>query len=185
MRLEDFQQNILNLLKDRPLSTENHTYFNELKGSQPYQLTHDAIIYWRASQLSRICVLTTRYLTAKGQLEQVILDMYREQSLSNFAEEICFFFLHKLKHSDDAVLASVAAFELAHIGRRFKREVPLVVHWVFEPTPILQALMKNDFSDECLITGKYVTNVPADPSQSFELYTEETWQALNAATIEP
>ncbi|MGB3181813.1 MAG: hypothetical protein WBB45_10515 [Cyclobacteriaceae bacterium] len=178
MKLKDFQQNVLNALKDRPLFSEEHPYFTTLKDSYPYRLTQETVVYWRASQISRICVLTTRYLQAKGRLGEVILQLYREQSLSNFAEEISFFFLDRMSGSEDPVLASVAAFERSHLGLRFRRSTPPVAYWQYAPAGILHALMKNEYSDECLIDGGFVTVVSDKPEQNFEIYTIEEWHTL-------
>lgn len=178
MKLEDFQQNVLNALKDRPVHSDEHPYFTKLKGSYPYRLTQETVVYWRSSQITRNCVLTTRYLAAKGELNEAILQLYRQESLSNFAEEVSFFFLDKMSESEDRVLASVAAFERANLGHRFRRTVPLIVDWHFDPALILHALMKHEYSDECLSPGRFITQVFTVPGQGFEIYTLEEWQTL-------
>jgi hypothetical protein len=177
MKLEDFQKNVLNTLKDRPMSSEKHPYFTELKGSYPYRLTQDTVVYWRSSQISRNCVLTTRYLNAKGLLKESILQLYREESLSNFAEEVSFFFLDKMSVANNSVLSSIAGFERANLGVRFRRKVPMVVHWQYEPVRVLHALMKNEYSDECLTPGEFVTEVYTETGKGFEIYSLEEWQA--------
>lgn len=175
MKLRDFQQNVLNSLKERPVSQQGHPYFSELKDSHAFRLTHRTVVYWRINQISRLCVLTTRYLQAKGILQETVLQLYKRFAMSNFADEVSFFFLDQMAESDDNVLASVATFERANLGRRFGKQTPAVTEWDFEPTAILYALMKNDYTTACLQPGRFVTEVSVDSASGFELYTAEEW----------
>ncbi|MFA0964654.1 hypothetical protein AB9P05_22800 [Roseivirga sp. BDSF3-8] len=175
MKLEEFQQNVLNALKERSGPSDEHPYFTDLRGSYVYKLTHETVVYWRTSQISRLCVLTTRYLNSVNRLGEVIMELYKKYALSNFADEVSFSFLDKMAESEDHILASVAAFERANLARRFGREVPMVTKWKCEPTAILHALMKNNYSIEAQKPGSFITHVLPEVSQGFEIHSSEEW----------
>jgi hypothetical protein len=134
MNLAEHQRAMRDLIAGR--ATANDAYIERASRSIGLAVTRDTIRGWRVFRLGQSCRLTTAILRARGRFDEA-LDAV--QCSSPFIEELSRAFLESAIALGDALIASVATFELALMG-----DEETIVDWPCDPYEILAALLRDD-----------------------------------------
>jgi hypothetical protein len=149
MDLETHQRKLLGLIRGsyKPSAHED-PYIRRVAESEDLQEARRNILLWRIWVLQRTCPLTFNLLKHRRHLGDAVAAFMGHSNISPFRETQTPAFLEFMSCHDDALVASVAQFEMAMIRVRQGDETPYVVQWTVEPLPVLNSLA-TDTPMEC------------------------------------
>jgi hypothetical protein len=115
--LERQQRGLLAIIKHRPVDLEADPWLARVEGSREAALLSAIALWWRRFQIESQCRYTSRLLKRLGCYETEVQRYFETNATSPFIEKMTAAFLHSLSKHPDALVASVASFELACLNR--------------------------------------------------------------------
>jgi hypothetical protein len=171
MDLATHQRVLLGLIRSSTLELgrDADAYFRRVAASDDLKEARGNIFLWRVYVLERTCVLSVGLLRQRGRLDAALDAFIRVTNISPFRELQPLAFLDFLSADLDALVASVAQFELALMKARAGDPGVRVVRWNREPRGILKALAENSPIDAGCRDGAYVTRISPDLPYLFDV----------------
>lgn len=138
--LERQQRSLLALLKKRPLQSDGDEYLGRVAASEELCLLREIAVWWRKLGIERNCPHTTLLLKRIGRFEDAVETFYCQHATSPYAEAMAAQFTELVSTDPDALVCSVARFELAVLRASMGDTCDFVIEWDRDPTAVLDAL---------------------------------------------
>lgn len=156
MDLATQQRKLLGLFRSTYEATaEDDPYIRRVARSRDLAEGKKNIALWRVWVFERTCALTVSLLRRRNTLNKLVEDFIRSENISPYRETQAPAFLEWLENSEDELVASVAAFELALMKVREGDRHTHIVSWTVEPTSILHCLAKDLPMEGEVRAGRY------------------------------
>src|ERR1044072_176035 len=141
MELANHQRILLGLIRSNyEVGPDDDSYFHKVSQSRDLEEARGNIFLWRVYVLERACVLTFTLLKQRNLLKPALDAFITQNNISPFRETQPPDFLEALSAHEDALVASVAQFELALWKARQGDPATYTVSWSVEPHIILNNL---------------------------------------------
>ena len=164
------QRKLLGLLRATyAVREDDDAYIRAVADSRDLREAQRNILLWRIYVLERTCALTCVLLRARDLLPETVSAFIRQQNISPFRETQAPAFLEMLRDHSDALIASVAQFELALMKVRQGDQTLYVIPWNREPHSVLYSLATNTPLDDDVPNGAYHVLVSRDLAHQFEI----------------
>jgi hypothetical protein len=171
MSLANHQRILLGLIRSNyEVRTDDDPYFHRVSKSKDLEEARGNIFLWRVYVLERACVLTFALLKQRNLLKQELDAFISQHNISPFRETQPPDFLEALSSHDDALIASVAQFELALWKVRQGDPNSYTVSWSVQPHTILSNLARNvPIEEESVPGGDYQIHVSRELPFLFQI----------------
>jgi|SRR6478609_7302816 len=168
MNLQHLQTDLCALIKSRPAINTDDEYISHINSSKHLVLVKKIALWWRKIQIENSCRLTAALLKSKNEFEITLSDFLKDAKYSAFREEVYIQFLqYIISTNSDALLFCVAEFELSLIQLKLNQHVQKFIIWNYEPYQIINDLLKNIFTEDTLIHGKYLVEISTNNKELF------------------
>lgn len=111
--LEQQQRGLLAIIKHRPVATDADPWLARVEGSREAALLSEIALWWRRFQIESQCRYTSRLLKRLGCYEAEVQRYFESNATSPYIEKMTTCFLRSLNKHPNALVKSVARFELA------------------------------------------------------------------------
>lgn len=156
MNLEAYQRGLQRLITHSKSTPDDSTYLQGLVDTSRLAVVKEVVCFWRAYELERFCILTTRFLKCMGRFDYDIERFVSSENFSQFIEEAGLQFLRFMATDNDLTVAALAKTEMALHETLTNIHEEKVVDWPCNPEPILLAIInQNDISSEMLTLSHY------------------------------
>ena len=156
MDLATHQRKLLGLIRSSyQVSSDDDSYIRTVAQSGDLEEARRNVFLWRIYVLERSCRLTFTLLKRRKVLTESVCAFIRQQNISPFRETQAPAFLEMLSAHDDALIASVAQFELALMKVRQGDSSSYTVSWNVEPHSVLNSVAKDLPIDDHVPKGQY------------------------------
>ena len=168
MNLQHLQTDLCALIKSRPTINKDDEYIISINSSKHLVLVKKIALWWRKIQIENSCRLTAALLKSKNEFEIVLSNFLKNARYSAFREEVYIQFLqYILSTNTDALIHCVAEFELSLIQLKLNQHIQKNIIWNYEPYQIINDLLKNVFTEDTLIQGKYLIEISHNNKELF------------------
>lgn len=138
--LEQQQQGVLALIKERPADLGGDTWLQRLVSSREIGMAREIALWWRRFQIESQCRYTSRLMKRLGCFEFEVANYFQLNSTSPYIEELAPAFLKLMQEHTDSLLGCVAKFELACIELRDGKLSDRHIVWDRDPNLTMSAL---------------------------------------------
>jgi hypothetical protein len=164
------QRRLLALIKGSAGVTDaDEPYLHQVASSDELTLAREIVLWWRAFQVERYCVLTAAVLKRREVFDAAISDFVRTHQFSPFIETLGQAFLAAMSTHPDPLVASVASFELALVRVKQGDRATYVVDWDVEPYAVLDELLTGRRAADVETAGRYRTITSTQLPRLFEV----------------
>jgi hypothetical protein len=172
LALATLQRQLRDLIHGRSdATTWTDPYLENVAQSAGLQVVREIVHWWRAVGLERSCVLTVAALKRQGTFDETVAAFIRDQGISPYVEELAQDFLVAISSHDDALIATLAKFELALRGAKLGDRQMHVIAWPGDPIAIMNALMARRPLDVHASRAAYETVVSSEVPGLFYVRT--------------
>lgn len=179
MDLAAHQRKLLGLIRStHQVCSDDDAYIHRVAQSRDLEEARRNIYLWRIYVLERACVLTFTLLKQRNLLAQALNEFITRHNISPFRETQGPAFLEALSDHHDALIASVAQFELALMKVRQGDPRPYVVSWNVEPQTILNSLAKDIPIESGVLKGAYRIWVSRDLPFLFHIVSVQAGEEI-------
>lgn len=184
MNLATHQRKLLSLFRSayQP-SAGDDEYIQRVANSRDLNEARKNILMWRFYVLERTAVLTFTLLKQRKLLTEMLKTFIAQYNISPFRETQAPAFLEMMSDHPDALIGSVARFELALFKVRQGDRRRYVVSWGVEPHSVLNSLAKNQPLEDDLRLGGYQTLIGRDLPGHFQIVRLEQNPPIRSAGI--
>jgi hypothetical protein len=158
--LEQQQRGLLALIKHRNLETGD-AWLRQIAGSKQMEMLAEIALWWRLYQINEQCRYTARLLRRLGRYQETVKAFFERGVTSPYIEKLSRDFLLSLNTHPDALIAAVAAFELACLEMPVSAKRWQIV-WDREPADVLVALDQETEIPAAEVGCHYLMHVGAD-----------------------
>lgn len=142
--LEQYQRGLQRALRGQAPVAADPDYVRALAGSRRLAVVQDVVAFWRMVGLERFCVLTVPWLKAEARFADDVRRFAQAVDLSPYMEQAGLQFLQHLTADHDAVVAALAAFELALHRTRVAPDLVVDMTWPCDPAPVLARVLGSE-----------------------------------------
>jgi hypothetical protein len=134
----DHQRRLLSLIQGHYFpSADDDEYILGVAHSPHLEVVKEIVQWWRVYNVQRYCVLTCRLLKRKGLFDEAMRAFAGRRALSPYVERLGAMFLDEMSQHQDALVASVARFELALVRVRLGDPHTYIIEWGHDPEQVL------------------------------------------------
>jgi hypothetical protein len=170
MDLATHQRKLLGLIRSTyQVNSHDDAYMQSVARSKDLEEAWRNIFLWRVYVLQRSCVLTFRLLKRRQVLDEAVSAFIAQRNISPFRETQGPAFLEMLSGHPDAIIASVARFELALNKVRQGDSRSYTIPWNVEPNSVLNSLAKDIPIEDSVPEGRYEIVVSCDVPSLFQI----------------
>jgi hypothetical protein len=170
MDLATQQRKLLGLFRSTyEVTSDDDAYIREVARSRDLAEGKKNIALWRVWVFERTCALTVNLLRRQNILNKLVEDFIASENISPYRETQAPAFLEWLAKSEDDLVASVAAFELALIRVREGDQHTYKISWKVEPSYVLHCLAKDGPFETEMIAGQYESIVASSIPGHFSI----------------
>ena len=161
MTLAQLQRQLLELVKSDSAGPFQDPYLNQVASCEGLDATRHITRSWNAFSLERLCPLTCRLLSQRGEFEQAMAQLAGAELSSAFVEDLAVLFLAQQVGTAAPVVADVARFETAVLGLFLGWTTSETVDWCHHPDTVIGPLLAGSTVGEAE-AGSYRTDVSLD-----------------------
>ena len=170
MDLATHQRKLLGLIRSSyQVGSDDDSYIRTVAQSGDLEEARRNIFLWRMYVLERSCILTFTLLKRRNVLTESVCAFIRQQNISPFRETQAPAFLEMLSAHDDALIASVAQFELALMKVRQGDSSSYTVSWNVAPHSILNSVARDLPIDDRIPKGQYQILISRELPSLFQI----------------
>lgn len=140
LTLAQQQESLRAIVLGRPAETDGDAWLTEITASRGLQLMRATIFWWQRFQIELQCRYTSRLLKRYGCFEESVHACFAGRSAPPSIEELGIAFLISLQTHENALVRSVALFELACLVPPGKGSEEVVIEWDRNPVDVVLAL---------------------------------------------